>query len=120
MLDNRLDAEALLAACGADEELLGRICQALQKRVPEELQRAEQLLAARDAAGLRESAHKLYGMIAAASSSVGDIASRLEDQAELGELEAASRSFRQLAEQSAELLAALDGVSLAQLQLLVD
>ncbi len=115
-----LDPAVLLAACGGEAELLSRIGQALRVHLPDELERAQRALLAQDAHGLREAAHKLYGMIAAVSTSAGALASELEDQAEVGALEAAGASLERLTRVSTELLDALGTVSIAQLQLLLD
>ncbi len=59
-------------------------------------------------------------MISAVSTSAGAIASQLEDQAEVGELEAANASLGRLAVLSSQLLSSLDDTSVSQLQLLLE
>jgi len=115
-----LDAAVLLDACGGEPELLARIGQALRLHLPDELAHAERALGNHDAPGLREAAHKLHGMTVAVSSSAGAVASRLEDQAERGDLSAAAASLARLTRLSGHVLRALGEVSVGQLQRLLE
>ncbi|HEV3004797.1 MAG TPA: response regulator, partial [Pirellulales bacterium] len=81
-----LDAPVLMATCGGDGEILGRLCQTFRVRLPEHLESIRDALRDRDAPRLREAAHKLCGMIAAFSSTAGTTASTLEDLAAGGQL----------------------------------
>ena len=53
-----LDVPVLLAACGGDAELLRKMCESLQTRVPEHLAALRDALRDQDAPRLREAAHK--------------------------------------------------------------
>src|SRR4029077_19151202 len=76
-----LDAPVLLAACGGDPTLLGKMCQTLTARVPEHLASLRDALRDRDAPRLREAAHKCCGMLSEFSAAAGDLAGDLEELA---------------------------------------
>jgi PAS domain S-box-containing protein len=82
-----LDFATILAACGGDESLLRKMCQAFQERIPGHLAALEDALGQQDAPRLREAAHKICGMIATFSADAGDVASKLEESAACGRLE---------------------------------
>jgi HPt (histidine-containing phosphotransfer) domain-containing protein len=111
-----LDPRVLLAACGGDEAILGRICQAFRARLPDQLRAVQQALRDRDAPRLREAAHKLCGMVAAFSSASGGVASELEDQAARGRLDEAAPLVGRLETMGQELLRLAGGLSLDALR----
>jgi len=111
-----LDARVLLAACDSDAVILERIGHALRAHVPAELARAEASFRERHAGGLREAAHRLCGMLGAASSSIGQVASDLEDAAAAGRLGEAGVILRRLARMIEALLPAMEGLSLERLR----
>ena len=76
-----LDAPVLLAACGGDPTLLGKMCQTLTARVPEHLAALRDALRDQDAPRLREAAHKCCGMLSEFSAAAGDLAGSLEELA---------------------------------------
>src|SRR5437660_8915265 len=80
-----IDARVLLAACGGDEGILRSICQTLETRLPDHVAALEDAVLNKDAPRLREAAHKLFGMVSAFSTSVGAVASEIEDHAARGE-----------------------------------
>src|SRR4029077_6613299 len=84
---NLLDARVLLAACGGDPTLLGKMCQTLTARVPEHLAALREALREQDAPRLREAAHKCCGMLSEFSTAAGDLAGSLEDLAAGTQLE---------------------------------
>jgi PAS domain S-box-containing protein len=106
-----LDPRVLLAACGSDPAILEKICQAFRARLPDHLAAVQEALHQRDAPRLRETAHKLAGMVAAFSTVAGGVASDLEDHAAGGRLEEAESSSTQLAKMAEELLREVDGLS---------
>ncbi|MET0791959.1 MAG: PAS domain S-box protein [Polyangiaceae bacterium] len=112
-----LDVRVLLAACGGDAQILERIVAALRAHLPPELRKAEQSLAAGDMVGLREAAHRIFGMVSAVSSLAGELASKLEDSAATGHLAAASPLLGELATLCEGVLAQLDGVGIDALRL---
>jgi two-component system sensor histidine kinase/response regulator len=114
-----LDARVLLAGCGGDRVILERIGRALRAHVPAELASAEASWRARDAVALREAAHRLYGMVAAASSSVGRVASDLESEAAAGRLCEAGILLERLRQVTEALLSEMDDVSLEDLHRLL-
>jgi PAS domain S-box-containing protein len=111
-----VDSQVLLAACGGDASILERIGIALRGHLPIELQRAADSLRASDARALREAAHRVYGMVSAISSQAGAVASELEDQAALGQLQQAAPLLEQLALMSEELLAVMGSLSVDELR----
>jgi CheY-like chemotaxis protein len=114
-----LDGHVLFAACGGDAVILDRIGQALRTHVPEELVKAEASWREGDAARLREAAHRLAGMVAVASSSVGSVASDLESEAAAGHLSEAGILLKQLRPMSEAVLSEMDRLSLDRLRELV-
>jgi PAS domain S-box-containing protein len=110
-----IDSAVLLAACGADNAILQRIEAAIRVHLPAELVKAEHGMRAADATALRETAHRLYGMVSAVSTVVGRVASELEDQAAVGHLRNARSLLERLSLMSRELLCELEGVSVERL-----
>jgi HPt (histidine-containing phosphotransfer) domain-containing protein len=88
--DSVLTPSAVLAACENDASLLEKLCGMFRERAPEHLAALSAARWAGDLAGLRETAHKLAGMVAVFSTPTGELASRIEELAEAGELPAAS------------------------------
>jgi PAS domain S-box-containing protein len=82
-----LDRSTILAACGGDESLLRKMCHSFRERIPKYLATVEDALRQQDAPRLRDSAHKICGMIAAFSAVAGDVASKLEQTSARGDLE---------------------------------
>src|SRR5215471_8241961 len=101
-----LDAPVLLAACGGDPTLLGKMCQTLTARVP------EHLAGLRDALRLREAAHKCCGMLSEFSTVAGDLAGHLEDIAGGARLSEAPRILAQLETVTRELLLQVGNISI--------
>ena len=83
-----LDPQALLAACDEDPFIFTRVRDALQRSIPNELSAIERALCARDLHAVREAAHRLSSIIGTASTSVGEFASKLEDEAAGGNFDA--------------------------------
>src|SRR5271163_4260817 len=75
-----LDAPVLLAACGRDPTLFGKMCHTLTVRVPEHLAALRDALRDQDAPRLREAAHKCCGMLSEFSTVAGDLAGSLPGQ----------------------------------------
>jgi CheY-like chemotaxis protein len=111
-----LDPRVLLAACGDDAAILEKLCQSFRARLPNHLAAVQDALRARDAARLREAAHKLCGMVATFSTVAGGVASELEDHAARGQLEEARPLVGQLETIAQELLRLVGGLTLDQLQ----
>jgi two-component system sensor histidine kinase/response regulator len=113
-----LEPSVLLSACGGDPVALAKIKRALQTQLPAELARAAACLEASNAPALRESAHKLCGMIAVVSTSGGDEASALEEFAACGALQEAAASFASVKALTETLLAGLGSLSIGDLHAL--
>src|SRR5439155_19290654 len=111
-----LDPRVVLAACGGDDAILGKSCQAFRARLPEQLTAVQDALRARDPRRLHQAAHKLWGMVAAFSSVAGGVASDLEDQAAQGQLEAARPLVARLETMAGELMRLVGGLSLDALR----
>ncbi len=111
-----VDSRVLLAACGGEATILSRIGTALRGHLPLELQRAADNLRASDADALREAAHRIFGMVSAVSTLAGSVASELEDQAALGELNRAAPLLDRLSLMSEELLAVMGSLSIDELR----
>jgi HPt (histidine-containing phosphotransfer) domain-containing protein len=111
-----LDPRVLLAACGGDATTLEKICQVLRARLPDHLTAVQEALRERDGLRLSEAAHKLCGTVAAFSTLVGAVASDLEDQAALGQLDEARPLVEQLEATARELTQQVDGLSIESLR----
>jgi HPt (histidine-containing phosphotransfer) domain-containing protein len=111
-----IDPMVLLAACGGDPAMLGKMCRRLQSLVPEDLAAVRDALHDQDAPRLREAAHKLYGTLSAFSTVAGNVASDLEDYAAQGQLEEAQPLVEQLETMTQELMRLVGGLSLEALR----
>jgi len=96
-----LDPRVLLDTCGNDAGTLEQICQLFRARLPVHLTVVREALRDRDAARLSEAAHKLCGTLAVFSTVASAVASDLEDQAALGQLEEARTLVERLESLSA-------------------
>ncbi len=111
-----LDVPVLLAACGGDATLLGKMCQTLRARVPEHLAALRGALRDQDAPRLREAAHKCCGLLSEFSRVAGDLAGNLEDLAAGAQLDNAPALLEQLETVARELLQQVDGISIETLR----
>jgi HPt (histidine-containing phosphotransfer) domain-containing protein len=111
-----LDATTILAACGGDEALLQKMCHSFQSRLPDHVATLERALEAQDAARIRESAHKLCGMLATFSVEAGNLAAQLEECAAQSRLQECRTLVPQLALLSHDLVESVGGLSVAALQ----
>jgi CheY-like chemotaxis protein/HPt (histidine-containing phosphotransfer) domain-containing protein len=110
-----LDPSVLLAACGGDPTMLGKMCRSLQSRVPEHLATIRDALRDRDALRLREAAHKFSGMISAFSTVAGDQAASLEDLAGRGLLKESIPVVDELDKSATELAQLAGGLTIETL-----
>ncbi|MDB5346541.1 MAG: domain S-box protein [Schlesneria sp.] len=111
-----INSATLLATCGGDAALLDRICHAFRNTCPDKLNELRDAMQTRDATQLREVAHKVHGMVATFSTSAGDVASQLEDLAEIGNLNDSIPLAEQLETLVNQLLIQLEGVTIDSLQ----
>jgi HPt (histidine-containing phosphotransfer) domain-containing protein len=110
-----IDPDVLLAVCGEDEELLRQLCDDFKTYAPQRLAAVVDALRARDAADLREAAHKLRGVLSAFSSLGGDIAGEVEDLAASGKMEHAQPLVARLDSLMRDVLPQVDRLTLASL-----
>jgi CheY-like chemotaxis protein len=115
-----IDPMVLLAACGGDPAMLGKMCRRLRSLVPEDLAAVRDALHDQDALRLREAAHKLYGTLSAFSTVAGDQAADLEDLAARGMLNEARPFVERLNECATELARLADGLTVETLRKLAD
>jgi CheY-like chemotaxis protein len=111
-----IDADALLAACAADPQIFDRVRTSLLEALPVELLAAERWAAEANPRALRESSHRLHGMVSAASSVVAATASELEDLAAEGALDAGRPVLARLARLIPRLVTELAGATLEELE----
>ena len=111
-----LSPSVLLAACGDDAEMLHKMCRSFAARAPEYLSRVESALRDRDAATLREVAHKFNGLLSAFSTPAGDLAASLEDLAAGSRLDEARGVVEGLDTIVRELVRLTDGLTLDDLR----
>jgi len=88
--DSVLTPFTILAACENDALLLEKVCGWFRERAPEHLAALSAARQSGDLAGMRETAHKLAAMVGVFSTPIGELASRIEELAEAGELAAAA------------------------------
>jgi CheY-like chemotaxis protein len=110
------DCGTILAACGGDETLLRKMCQSFEERIPGHLAALKVALGGQDAPRVRETAHKLCGMVATFSADAGDVAAKLEEQAAHGNLGACLPLGQRLAAMTSELVRSVSGLSVARLR----
>jgi CheY-like chemotaxis protein/HPt (histidine-containing phosphotransfer) domain-containing protein len=82
-----LNPRTLWDVCGGDAGLLKKVCDDFRARVPNQLAAVHDAILSGDAPRLRETAHKLSGLLSAFSDVAGGIASKLEDHAERNDLD---------------------------------
>jgi two-component system, sensor histidine kinase and response regulator len=111
-----LDPARLLAACDNDAEALRMICQDFQAYAPGRVAEVADALRAQDAPRLRDTAHKLSGMLSVVSSAAAGVASNLEDQAACGRIEESRPLVAQLEAMVHELTQQVDGLSVETLR----
>jgi CheY-like chemotaxis protein/HPt (histidine-containing phosphotransfer) domain-containing protein len=111
-----LDAPVLLAACGGDPTLLGKMCQTLTARLPEHLAALRDALRDQDARRLREAAHRCCGMLSEFSAVAGDLAGSLEELAAGTQLDGAAPMLEQLEAMAPELVKQTDGITVEALR----
>ena len=111
-----LDARVLLAACGGDAVILEKICQAFRTGLPSHLKAVQDASRDGDTVRLRDAAHKLCGMVAAFSTVAGVVASKIEDHADLGQIDQARPLVKQLESMADKLVRLTTGLSLETLQ----
>jgi PAS domain S-box-containing protein len=115
-----LDPAALLAACDGDGELLRKLCRHFQTHIPEHLAEVRESLRDRDAARLREAAHKLGGMVSSFSAAAAEAVALLGRFSREGDFEEALHTHARLEEKVRRILASLDMLSIDQLRRLRD
>ena len=111
-----LNAPVLLAACGSDATLLGKMCHSFQTRVPEHLAAIRDALREQDALRLREAAHKCCGMLSTLSTVGGDLAGDVEDLAAGAQLDKVPPILEQLETIARKLLQQVEGLSIEALR----
>jgi len=111
-----LSPSVLLAGCGDDAEMLHKMCRSFAARAPEHLARVDRAVRDRDAATLREVAHKFNGLLSAFSTPAGDLAASLEDLAAESRLDEARTTVERLGTVVRELVRLTDGLSLETLR----
>jgi two-component system sensor histidine kinase/response regulator len=111
-----LSPSVLLAACGADAQMLKKMCRSFTTRAPEYLSLVDGALRDRDASTLRELAHKFNGLVSAFSTPAGDLAASLEDVAAIARFDEARALFDKLRTIVPELIRKTDGLTLELLR----
>jgi PAS domain S-box-containing protein len=85
-----VDPTALLTACDGDAGLLRRMVGVFQTGAPAQLRRLCDAIQKANAADVRESAHKLRGLVSSFSTAAADVAFRLEQLAAAAALDGAA------------------------------
>jgi PAS domain S-box-containing protein len=111
-----LDAATLLTACDAHPSLLEKMVAVFRADAPRHLERMGNALRVGNAAELRESAHKLRGLLLAFSPTAAEKALLLEEAGAAGQLDGAAETYRALTGMVAGLGPQLDRVSVEGLK----
>ena len=110
-----IDAATLLSVCGGRQDLLARIAGSFATHAPRNLADVEEAIRQRDAARLRETAHKLQGLLSAFSAAAGNAAAELQQMGAEGRLERAEERYHSLAGLVQSLCVALASVTVEDL-----
>jgi hypothetical protein len=92
------------------------MCRTFESYLPVRLTEVGDALRAQDVPRLREAAHKLCGLLSAFSTTAGDVALDLENQAAQGRLAEARPLVERLEEMAQELMRLAGGLSLETLR----
>jgi signal transduction histidine kinase/DNA-binding response OmpR family regulator len=111
-----LDPATLLRSCGGDPQLLYQMIELFATNVPAHLDALHAAIRDRDPAGLRESAHKLRGVVSAFSTAAAQTAQRLEEAGAAGQIDGAAEQCAKLADMVQHLRQLLADVSVERLQ----
>src|ERR1700728_661966 len=111
-----IDAPVLLAASGHDQENLKAICREFLSGLPEYLADVQEAFHAGDSSRLARSAHRLGGMISTLSTKAAAVALEIEDRAGGPQFEENRPLIAQLAAMSADLIAAVQSISMESLR----
>jgi response regulator RpfG family c-di-GMP phosphodiesterase len=111
-----LDATVLWDVCGGDAGTLEKLCTTFRSRLPDHLAAVRDALRDQNAPRLRESAHKLNGILSAFSSVAGAVASDLEDRAAEGQIEGTEPLVADLESMAQELMRLTIGMTIATLR----
>jgi CheY-like chemotaxis protein len=111
-----VDPVAVLRACGGDAEALYGMCRTFETYLPVRITEVGDALRALDAPRLREAAHKLGALLFAFSTTAGNAALDLEEQAAGGRLAEARPLVERLEAMAQELLPLVGGLSLETLR----
>jgi len=112
-----IDARVLIAACGNDGSTYERIAHALRDTVSDYVRQLQDAFAAHDAARVRASVHRLYGLVSPFSTKLGVIATAVEERALAEDLSFETRSMiERLVRLAPELPRQLDNVTIDMLR----
>jgi CheY-like chemotaxis protein/HPt (histidine-containing phosphotransfer) domain-containing protein len=111
-----LDPVVLLDTCGGDAGILEKLCATFRSHLPGHLAAVRDAVCEQNASRLRESAHKLNGMLSAFSSVAGALASDLEDSAVGGQIEGTGPLVAELESMAHELMRMTGGLTLEMLR----
>jgi CheY-like chemotaxis protein/HPt (histidine-containing phosphotransfer) domain-containing protein len=111
-----IDADALLAACDGDADLLRKMCRHFQAFVPGRLAEVGEALRERDPTRLHLAAHKLGGMVSSFSETAAEAAALLSRLSGQRWTEEAIHTHVRLTEMVGRLISAFDTLSVEQLR----
>jgi two-component system, sensor histidine kinase and response regulator len=111
-----LDAATLLTACDGDAALLGQMIAVFQAVAPTHLSNVGQAVDHGNAAAVRESVHKLRGLVAPFSVAAAEVAWGLEQMASTGRLDGAEEHRARLANMIQDLGPLLTDLSVESLK----
>jgi PAS domain S-box-containing protein len=114
--ETRADAAALLAACDNDPVFLHELIEVFRDDAPGELAQLSEAVQEHDSQRLRETAHRLRGMLATFSAKAGEAAAQLEAMGASGAMADADKTLRGLIGLVEQLNPQLEQLSIEQLR----
>ncbi len=106
-----LDLAVLMAACGGDEDGLRGLCRDFRTYAPARIAEVIDAHRDRDAPRLSQAAHRLWGLLSAFSTVVGDLAADLEELADQGWCDEARPLVERLDPMTQELMRQVDALA---------
>lgn len=115
-LPTLVDAEMLLAVCGADETVLEGLKAAFLENLPQQLDELRRFAAQGQLPQLREAAHKVAGMLRAFSRECGDLALAIEEAAIAGDEPSCRIGVERLLGDAGRLVREVEAMTFASLR----
>lgn len=111
-----IDFEMLLSVCGGDETVMEGLKSVFLENLPKQLRELEKIDKEGALPALRESAHKIAGMLRAFSRECGDLALLIEEAAIAGDRPTCRREVERLVKDASRLMHEVESLTFQSLQ----